>query len=146
MSQSHEYSRREAQCPHLRAGKQDTRTRREPREWSLLGAPDRAVAGTYGTLSGGGYPGPAVGGGSGLDPYVVALTNERLIAVRQGIRGNADRLAFDPDRNPSHLEITRRLPILGAWTRFVFHDRELKLLVGRRSTKELKRMQDTLEA
>jgi hypothetical protein len=47
---------------------------------------------------------------------------------------------FESDRASSHIDVRRRLFGIGAWTVFVFHDRELKMLVSRRSRTDLERM------
>jgi hypothetical protein len=77
---------------------------------------------------------------------MVVLTNRRLLAVRQGRRGPAARPSLEAERTNGHVEVRRRFPLLGTWTVFVFHDRQLKLLVGRTSRDQVEKMQAALQA
>jgi hypothetical protein len=107
---------------------------------------EAVVSGMYGTLPGGGYSGPAIGAASAGDAYVIALTNRRLIAIPRSVRGLAGRITLESDRASGHIDVRRRLFGIGTWTVFVFHDRELKMLVFRRSRADLEQMQNQIGA
>jgi hypothetical protein len=100
---------------------------------------EAAVSGTYATLSGGtpGYGARGAWRGFALRPVVVVLTNRRLVAVRAGAR-RLPVVTLEADRSASQAVVKWRVSVLvGSWTTFVFHDRQLKLLVDRRSRDDL---------
>ena len=113
---------------------------------------DAALSGGFAVLPQGGYEtqagGSIVGGaavasvGSATDPYDIVLTTERLLAF-SGLAGSASSPRFACDRASGHVTVVRRLAGW-AWVSVVFHDRELRLLVGRRFREQLARMADAL--
>jgi hypothetical protein len=106
---------------------------------------EAAVFGTYATLSGGapGYGARGAWRGFALRPVVVVLTNRRLLAVRAGAR-RLPVVAVEADRSASQAVVTRRVSVLGSWATFVFHDRQLRLLVDRRSRDDLEQITSIL--
>ena len=113
---------------------------------------DAALSGGFAVLPQGGYEtrasGTMVGGaavgsvGSATDPYDIVLTNERLLAF-SGHDGPVSSPRFACERSSGHVVVVRR--IAGwTWVSVVFHDRELRLLVGRRFREQLARMAEAL--
>ena len=98
-----------------------------------------AVSGMCGTLSRGSYGNVAFNAPTALDPYHVALTETRLVAVRAQVRAAAERVSLESTRATAHIDIRRRLGLFD-WVAFVFHDRELRLLVPGRSREQLRQI------
>jgi len=103
---------------------------------------EAAVSGIFGTLDGGGYPGPAIGGAGMIDPYDVVLTTERPMAFR-GLRSGNAQPVRESERALAHVTVLRELGVL-TWVGFVFKDRQLRIAVSRRSRESLARMADEL--
>lgn len=106
-----------------------------------------ALTGSLGTLANGGYYAtPRPGRTVGWDAYAVVLTNVRLLAFPSTLgwgaspaRAKSTAIAFECDRSTGHVTVVRSLG-LWSWVSFVFHDRELRLLVARGFRQSLAQM------
>lgn len=110
------------------------------REGELIEA---ALSGVFGTLGGGGYPGPAIGAAAVIDPYDVVLTTERLMAFRGRLRSSDPQPVLECERALAHVSVLRGLGLF-TWVAFVFKDRQLRLAVPRRCREPLAQMTERL--